>query len=81
MTSALTWRSPARWGETVDVDVDCPRTGRTSFTLAFTVRVGERVCCTVETVYVHTDGRGTPHPLDDADRAALRADRPASPPG
>ena len=63
--SALDWVAPARYGDTVAVDVAVDRVGRSSLTLVFTVRVGERVCCTVTTTYVATaDGRPTPWPDD-----------------
>lgn len=63
--SALDWVSSARYGDTVAVDAELDRLGRTSLTVLFTVRVGERVCCTVRTTYVATaDGRPTPWPDD-----------------
>jgi acyl-CoA thioester hydrolase len=69
--SALDWVSPARYGDTVDVDVEVDRLGRSSLTLVFTVRVGERVCCTVTTTYVATvDGRPAPWPDDVRARIA-----------
>jgi acyl-CoA thioester hydrolase len=63
--SALEWRSSARYGDTVDVDADVEKLGRTSLTLRFTIRVGEQVCCVVRTTYVSTrDGEPTPWPDD-----------------
>jgi acyl-CoA thioester hydrolase len=63
--SALDWVSSARYGDTVAVDVELAALGRTSLTLLFTVRVGDRPCCTVRTTYVATvDGRPTPWPDD-----------------
>ncbi|MGY1621315.1 acyl-CoA thioesterase [Geodermatophilus sp. SYSU D00965] len=50
--STLEWASPARWGDTVTVDAETERVGRTSVTARFTVRVGERSCCVVRTTYV-----------------------------
>jgi acyl-CoA thioester hydrolase len=68
--SSLDWVSSARYGDTVAVDVELERLGRTSLTLVFTVRVGERVCCTVRTTYVAAaDGRPAPWP--DEVRARL----------
>ena len=68
--TSLDWVSSARYGDTVAVDVVLERLGRTSLTLVFTVRVGERVCCTVRTTYVATtDGRPAPWP--DEVRAVL----------
>jgi acyl-CoA thioester hydrolase len=71
VTSTLTWHSPARWGETVDVDVACTKVGRTSFDLTFAIGAAGRPCCTVTTVYVNTDGAGHPTPLPADARAAL----------
>ena len=63
--SSLDWVSSARYGETVAVDTEVAKVGRTSLTLVFTVRVGERVCCTIRTTYVATaHGRPTPWPDD-----------------
>ena len=63
--SSLDWVSSARYGDTVAVDVAVEALGRTSLTLGFTVRVGERVCCTIRTTSVATaDGRPTPWPDD-----------------
>jgi acyl-CoA thioester hydrolase len=65
VASSLEWRSSARYGETVDVDADVEKLGRTSLTLRFTIRVGDRVCCVVRTTYVLTDDRApTPWPED-----------------
>jgi acyl-CoA thioester hydrolase len=70
--SALEWSSSARWGDTVTVDAETEKVGRTSVTVRFTVRVGERVCCAVHTTYVAVvDGRAAPWP--DAVRARLTA--------
>jgi acyl-CoA thioester hydrolase len=71
VTSTLTWKSPARWGDTVGVDVSCPRVGTSSFTLDFLVSVDDRLCCEVRTVYVFTDRSWRPAPLPDDARAAL----------
>ena len=70
--SSLEWSGPARWGDTVEVDARLEALGRTSLTLGFTIRVGERTCCEVRTVYVAVvDGASTPWP-DDV-RALLSA--------
>ena len=50
--STLEWTSSARWGDTVTVDAETEKLGRTSVTVRFTVRVGERVCCVVRNTYV-----------------------------
>jgi acyl-CoA thioester hydrolase len=73
VSSTLTWRSSARWTETVSVDVACTRVGRTSFTLEFVVRVADRVCCEVTTTYVNNDETWHPAPVSDADRERLLA--------
>jgi acyl-CoA thioester hydrolase len=61
VASALEWRSSARYGDTVEVDADLEKLGRTSLTLRFVIRVGERECCVVRTTYVCTTG-GTSSP-------------------
>ena len=70
VASALEWRSSARWGDTVEVDADLEKLGRTSVTLRFAVRVGKRECCVVRTTYVCTVG-GVAAPWPDAVRALL----------
>jgi acyl-CoA thioester hydrolase len=70
--STLDWTSSARWGDTVTVDAETEKLGRTSVTVRFTVRVGDRACCVVRNTYVATEsGRATPWP-DDI-RTALEA--------
>ena len=68
--TALDWDSPARYGDVVTVDAELAALGRTSLTLVFTVRVGERVCCTVRTTYVAT-AEGRPAPWPDEVRARI----------
>jgi len=70
--SSLEWSSSARWGDTVEVDAEAERLGRTSVTVRFTVRVGERVCCVVRNTYVGTSG-GTSTPWPDDVRERLQA--------
>jgi acyl-CoA thioester hydrolase len=63
--STLDWTSSARWGDTVTVDAETEKLGRTSVTVCFTIRVGDRVCCVVRNTYVATDaGRAIPWPDD-----------------
>jgi acyl-CoA thioester hydrolase len=63
--SSLEWTSPARFGDVVTVDARTEKVGRTSVTVRFTVRVGERVCCVVRNTYVWlADGAPTPWPED-----------------
>ena len=65
VASSLQWSSSARYGDTVEVDADLEKVGRTSLTLLFTVRVGDRQCCQVRTTYVCTaDGAPAPWPED-----------------
>jgi acyl-CoA thioester hydrolase len=69
--SSLEWSSSARWGDTVEVDAVTERLGSTSVTVAYTVRVGERVACVVRNTYVATaDGRSTPWPEDIREKLA-----------
>lgn len=70
VASELAWSSPARWGEVVEIDGAVDRLGRTSFAYRLTIRVGERVCCTVHTTYVLVDVDRRPTPLPDDLRAA-----------
>jgi len=71
--SSLDGVSSARYGDTVAVDVELEQLGRTSLTLVFAVRVGERLCCTARTTYVATaDGRSAPGP-DEVRRMLLRS--------
>src|SRR4051794_5004533 len=63
--STLEWSSSARWGDSVVVDAETDKVGRTSVTVRFTVRVGERVCCVVRNTYVWlTEGGSAPWPDD-----------------
>ncbi len=70
VASTLEWTSSARHGDVVDVDADLEKLGRTSLTVRFTIRVGERLCCTVRTTYVCLTG-GTPAAWPDDLRARL----------
>ncbi|MGH9136540.1 MAG: acyl-CoA thioesterase [Acidimicrobiales bacterium] len=56
----LDWQDALRYGDVANVDVALARLGRTSFTVQFAVRVGERPVATASTVYVvvATDGSG-----------------------
>jgi acyl-CoA thioester hydrolase len=69
VASELQWSSSARWGEVVDVDGTVERVGRTSFVVAMTISVGERLCCRVRTTYVLTDVNRAPTPVPDDIRA------------
>jgi acyl-CoA thioester hydrolase len=70
VASSLEWRSSARWGDTVEVDAELEKLGRTSLTVRFVIRVGERVCCEVRTTYVCMAG-GSSAPWPDDVRALL----------
>lgn len=70
VSSRLDWSSSARWGDAVDLRVRPDRIGRTSFVLAFDVRVGDRSCCQVHTTYVLVDHDGSPTPVPPDLRAA-----------
>ena len=63
VTSTLTWRAPARWGDVVEVDAHCARVGNSSLDMHFDIRVGAEVVCAVDTTYVLVeDGRSQPLP-------------------
>jgi acyl-CoA thioester hydrolase len=68
--STLDWTSSARWGDTVTVDAETEKVGRTSVTVRLTIRVGDRVCCVVRNTYVATDA-GCAIPWPDDIRALL----------
>ncbi|CAA9247570.1 MAG: 4-hydroxybenzoyl-CoA thioesterase family active site [uncultured Blastococcus sp.] len=71
VASSLEWRSSARWGDTVEVDAELEKLGRTSVTVRFVIRVAERESCVVRTTYVCTaDGAPTPWPDDVRNRLA-----------
>jgi acyl-CoA thioester hydrolase len=70
VASELSWSSSARWGEVVDVDGTVDRVGRTSFVIAMTISVGDRLCCTVRTTYVLTDRELAPVAIPDDLRMA-----------
>ncbi|TAM89694.1 MAG: acyl-CoA thioesterase [Jatrophihabitans sp.] len=75
VTSTITWRGSARWGDEVAVTARCTATGRTSVTFAFTITASGRPCCEVSTVYVYADASGVPQPIPDDVRARLRGDQ------
>jgi acyl-CoA thioester hydrolase len=70
VSSSLTWRAPAHWGDVLDVATRCDRIGLSSFTMHFVLSVGRRVCCEVVTTYVLVAG-GHPEQLPDAVREQL----------
>jgi acyl-CoA thioester hydrolase len=76
VASDLQWSSPARWGDVVDVDGTVERVGRTSFVVALTISVGERLCCSVRTTYVLVDRDRTPTPVPDDIRSLWSSAHP-----
>ncbi|HEY0508024.1 MAG TPA: thioesterase family protein [Blastococcus sp.] len=70
VASSLEWRSSARWRDSVEVDAELEKLGRTSVTVRFVIRAGERECCVVRTTYVCTSG-GTSTPWPDEVRNQL----------
>jgi acyl-CoA thioester hydrolase len=70
VSSTLDWSSSARYGDVVEVDARTNRIGRTSFTVAFAVLVGDRPCCQVRTTYVLVDADGAPTPVPEDLRQA-----------
>ena len=66
--STLDWVSSAQWGDTVTVDAELGRVGRTSLVVRFSIRVEDRLCCTIETTYVWVTPDGAaPWPEDVRD--------------
>lgn len=70
VASALEWSAAARYGDTVEVDAHAERLGGSSFTVAFAVRVAQRVCCAVRTTYVLVGEDARPVRLPDDLRTA-----------
>lgn len=70
VATTLEWSSSARYGDVVEVDASLDRMGRTSFAVRFTVRVGERICCSVVTTYVLVDDGDRPTPVPEDLRTA-----------
>ena len=69
-TARLTWHGPARWTEQLSVDCGVARWGRTSFDVAYRLRVGERAVADALITYVSVtveDHRPTPPPPDVVD--------------
>jgi acyl-CoA thioester hydrolase len=75
----LDWTAALAFGDVAEIDVAVAATGRTSFTLDFTVRRGALPVCGARTVYVcvGTDGSGK-RVLPEALRGALSATAPAA---
>jgi acyl-CoA thioester hydrolase len=66
VASELQWSSSARYGDVVDVHGRIERVGRTSFTVGFTIAVGDRECCRIRTTYVVVDDdERTPTPVPE----------------
>jgi acyl-CoA thioester hydrolase len=71
VTSTITWRGSARWGDIVSVDARCTRMGTSSLDIQFKIRAGTLDCADVNTTYVLTDLAGSSMPLPTAVREAL----------
>lgn len=69
----LTWSSPARWGEVIEVHVVPEHRGRSSFRLRFDVLADGRLSCVVRTTYVMTNPEGTPITVPEELRPHLDA--------
>jgi acyl-CoA thioester hydrolase len=54
-SARVLWHSPARWPEQVAIDCGVARWGRTSFDVAYHLRVGERAVADVLITYVSID--------------------------
>lgn len=78
VSSTLDWSSSARYGDVVEVRPSTDRVGRTSFTVAFDVLVGQQRCCRVRTTYVLVDDDGRPTPVPGDLRRAWEAAAPGS---
>ncbi len=78
VASELAWSSSACWGDVVDVEGAVERIGRTSFVVAFTISVGERLCCRVRTTYVLTDSARKPTRVPDDLRTAWSGEPPGT---
>jgi acyl-CoA thioester hydrolase len=72
--SEITWTTPARFGETLTLDLSVNRWGTTSFDIAALGHVEGREVLTSTTTYVVVDGaQFRPTPVPDALRAHLDA--------
>jgi acyl-CoA thioester hydrolase len=68
----IEWQSPARFGDTIDLEVIVGRWGRTSFDVVVKGVVGDRPIFDAGLVYISTiPGEPTPTPVPAAVRAAL----------
>ena len=70
--ATVEWTSPARYRETITMDVHVARWGNTSFDVVVDGRVGERPSFTATVVYVSVAlGTADPVPVPDEVRVAL----------
>lgn len=69
--SEITWSGPARFGETLTLDLSVGRWGTTSFDVAAIGHVGGRDVCRSTTTYVVVDGDFRPIEIPDALRSHL----------
>lgn len=74
------FHAPSRHGETLDIEVEVARLGRSSVNLEYHLSCESRPRVRVHTVLVHTElASGKPISIDGALRAALAARLPAVP--
>ena len=79
VASELSWSSSARWGDVVEADGVVERVGGSSFVVALTLSVGERLCCRVRTTYVLTGADHKPVRVPPDLRAAWEVGAPSVP--
>jgi len=71
----MTWSSPARYGDTIEVRAEVSRWGTTSFDVTMTGRVGERESFVAVITYVSIDPVSqTSAPVPDVVRRAFERD-------
>jgi acyl-CoA thioester hydrolase len=72
--ATVEWQAPARFGDTLDLDVSVARWGRSSFDVLVLGSAGDRSIFTATLVYVSTaPGEAAATPIPDSVRAALDA--------
>lgn len=70
----VSYRKPAKFDDVLDIDVVCPRVGRSSFDLEMTMRRGDETIAEVSIVYVNVDtATESSRPLPEEVATALRA--------
>ncbi|MBB6627585.1 acyl-CoA thioesterase [Nocardioides sp. KIGAM211] len=80
VSAALSFYSPARHDDIIDIAVTCTNVGRSSFALAFDLRRNDVGIATIEIVYVNVDASAAvSRPVPNAVAAALRASMTTNP--